>query len=198
MGDKGTRQKLIDAGHRLLLVTGDFSASGVGICREAGTGSPASMTQHFPVREDLLLAILEKEILIYRAYELRVLADPTTESPLARLKQFISMSTTGAKEQQLRSGYLFSNLAATTGPELKVLRARLAAVLREVESSIAISISAAKLVGEFRGTIEPRAVASLLFSGIQKARLEAKLTGSRDHFDQFKIDCIKLLGQNTW
>lgn len=198
MGDKGTRQRLIDAGHRLLLLKGDLSASGVVICREAGTGSPASMTQHFPVREELLLAILEKEILSYRGYELHVLADPTTESPLARLKQFISINTSGANEQQLHSGHLLSNLAATTGPELKALRARLAAALREVERSIAVTVSAAKQAGEFRGTIEPRAVASLLFAGIQKARLEARLTGSREHFDQFKIDCVKLLGQNAW
>lgn len=198
MGDKGTRQKLIDAGHRLFLLSGDFSTSGVIVCREAGAGSPASMTQHFPVREDFFLAVLEKEIVRYRGYELHVLGDPKTESPLARLKSFISLSTTGAKEQQLKSGYLFVNLATTTGPEFKALRARVNGVLLEVERSIESAIYAGRQAGEIRGTIEPRAAAGFIFSGIQKARLATKLTNSREHLEQFKIDCIRLLGQNAW
>lgn len=198
MRDAKTRDRLVAAGHRLFQVKGDLNLTGPKICIAAEVKSSASINEKFGSIDGLLLAVLEAEIQRYRRFELVMLTEAHPSSPIARVKNFIVRSTTEASAEQIAAGFLFANVAATLEPEKFELRVRTREVLVEIEKTLGDTISAARQLNEIIGTVEPRAAATQIFAGIQKLRLDARLSGETGAFSPFLAGCGRLFGRAVW
>jgi TetR/AcrR family transcriptional repressor of nem operon len=167
-----TKQRLIDAGLRLMLERG-YTALGVQDLL-AETGIPkGSFYHHFESKEAFALAVVDA----YQA-QIRALLDATLDDrrrpALERVRRFFE----SARDAYASEGYL-GCLLGGLGQELSgasdVFRRKIDGCLTSIASRLAACLDEARAEGDLPANCDPRATADLLVNAWEGAALRSRL-----------------------
>jgi TetR/AcrR family transcriptional repressor of nem operon len=168
-----TKQRLIDAGLRLLLERG-YNDLGIQALL-AATGTPkGSFYHHFTDKEDFALQVIDAYMVEVHAGLDACLTDPE-RSPVARVRHFFELT-----EQKYREEGYMGCLIGGLGQELsgvsEVFRRRIAACMSAISGRIAICLDEARQIGEIPANCDVQLLADLWVDCWEGAALRSRLT----------------------
>ncbi len=177
-----TKQRLIDAGLRLMLERG-YNAMGIQqLLRETGVPK-GSFYHHFASKEDFALQVIEAYVA-----DVHQLLDATLEDgrhpPLQRVRRFFE----GVRDAYAVEGYLGCFLGAL-GQELsgasEVFRRRIERCIGAIAERLAACLEEARTRGDLPATTDPRRMADVLVDAWEGAALRTRLVRTGRPLDGF-------------
>jgi TetR/AcrR family transcriptional repressor of nem operon len=170
-----TKQRLIEAGLRLLLERG-YNDLGIQALL-AATGTPkGSFYHHFTDKEDFALQVVDAYMVQVHAGLDACLTDPE-RTPVARVRHFFELT-----EQKYREEGYMGCLIGGLGQELsgvsEVFRRRIAGCMSAIAGRIAICLEEARQIGEVPAACDARLLADLWVDCWEGAALRSRLTRS--------------------
>lgn len=170
-----TKQRLIEAGLRLLLERG-YNDLGIQALL-AATGTPrGSFYHHFTDKEDFALQVIDAYMVEVHAGLDSCLTD-LARTPFARVRHFFELT-----EQKYREEGYMGCLIGGLGQELsgvsEVFRRRISACLSAIAGRIAICLEEARQIGEIPAACDVRLLADLWVDCWEGAALRSRLTRS--------------------
>lgn len=167
-----TKQRLIDAGLRMLLEQG-YNSLGIQALLDATHTPKGSFYHHFRDKEDFALQVLDAYMTGVHAGLDACLLDPTLP-PLARIRRFFEMT----QESYRQEGYL-GCLMGGLGQELSgvsdVFRHKIDWCLSSIAERMAKCLSEAQRNGDIRAACDVRELADLLVNCWEGAALRSRL-----------------------
>jgi TetR/AcrR family transcriptional repressor of nem operon len=167
-----TKQRLIDAGLRMLLEQG-YNSLGIQALLDATDTPKGSFYHHFKDKEDFALQVLDAYMAGVHAGLDACLLDHTLP-PLARIRRFFEMT----QESYRQEGYL-GCLMGGLGQELsgvsEVFRRKIDWCLSSIAERMAESLSEAQQKGGVPATCDVREMADLLVNCWEGAALRSRL-----------------------
>jgi TetR/AcrR family transcriptional regulator, transcriptional repressor for nem operon len=167
-----TKQRLIDAGLRMLLEQG-YNSLGIQALLDATHTPRGSFYHHFRDKEDFALQVLDAYMTGVHAGLDACLLDPTLP-PLARIRRFFEMT----QESYRQEGYL-GCLMGGLGQELSgvsdVFRHKIDWCLSSIAERMAKCLSEAQRNGDIRAACDVRELADLLVNCWEGAALRSRL-----------------------
>jgi TetR/AcrR family transcriptional repressor of nem operon len=167
-----TKQRLIDAGLRMLLEQG-YNSLGIQALLDATRTPKGSFYHHFRDKEDFALQVLDAYMTGVHAGLDACLHDQA-QPPLARIRRFFEMT----QESYRQDGYL-GCLMGGLGQELsgvsEVFRRKIDWCLSSIAERMAKCLSEAKQNGEIPGACDVQELADLLVNCWEGAALRSRL-----------------------
>ena len=167
-----TKQRLIDAGLRLLLEQG-YNSLGIQALLDATDTPKGSFYHHFKDKEDFALQVLDAYMTAVHAGLDASLLDQT-QSPLARIRRFFEMT----QESYRQDGYL-GCLMGGLGQELsgvsEIFRRKIDWCLSSIAERMAKCLSEAQQAGEIPAARDVQEMADLLVNCWEGAALRSRL-----------------------
>jgi len=177
------REKLLTEGLRVVHEHG-FGASSVRDIVQAAGVPQGSFTNHFASKEAFGLEIVEQYYVMTNAGVIATLRNDALP-PLARLRQWIEVQLEYLKQDEMRKGCLYGNMAAEASEQSEAIRARIVRAFAENQESVAYCLRAAVEAGELSASTEIVEVAGLIVSSFQGAILVAKAQRSPVSIERF-------------
>jgi TetR/AcrR family transcriptional regulator, transcriptional repressor for nem operon len=178
------REKLLDAGFRLMWQTG-YSATGVrDVVAEAGSPQ-GSFTNHFRSKEDFACEILDR----YFAYVSDLVADAlgdATLRPIDRLRRYLDVITRRLDDADWSRGCMIGNFSLETSAQNERLRTKLSEIFAQWRAPFAACIAEGQEAGEISSEFGPDDLADFLLSSWQGAMLRMKVDRSPEPLERFK------------
>ncbi len=172
MAKSSHREKLLSEGLRVVHRQGYGGASVRDIVQAADVPQ-GSFTNHFASKEAFGLEVLD--LYFAKAQELIAATLRNEElAPLQRLRVYVDANIGFMKTHEMRNGCLLGNYSAEAATQGESIRLRLAAILDEVQQSIAACLKAAVKAGELPKGYKSNDVAGFIVSSLQGAFLIAK------------------------
>lgn len=169
---QNTRQRLLDAGLRLLLAHGYNDLGIQMLLRETGIPK-GSFYHHFASKEDFALQVVDQYMAEVHGALDACLGDETL-APLDRVRRFFELSI----QKYRTEGYL-GCLLGGLGQELSGVserfRARIEGCLATIAARIAVSLEAAAARGDLPADADTRGLADLLVNCWEGAALRSRL-----------------------
>lgn len=167
-----TKQRLIDAGLRMLLEQG-YNSLGIQALLDATHTPKGSFYHHFRDKEDFALQVLDAYMTGVHA-GLDVCLHDQTQAPLARIRRFFEMT----QESYRQEGYL-GCLMGGLGQELsgvsEVFRSKIDWCLSSIAERMAKCLSEAKQRGDIPAACDVQELADLLVNCWEGAALRSRL-----------------------
>ncbi|MBL8129027.1 MAG: TetR family transcriptional regulator C-terminal domain-containing protein [Chloroflexia bacterium] len=167
-----TKQRLIDAGLRMLLEQG-YNSLGIQALLDATHTPRGSFYHHFRDKEDFALQVLDAYMTGVHAGLDECLGDQS-RPPLARIRRFFELT----QESYRQEGYL-GCLMGGLGQELsgvsEVFRSKIDWCLSSIAERLATCLSEAKQRGEIPETCDVQELADLLVNCWEGAALRSRL-----------------------
>lgn len=190
-----TKQRLIDAGLRMLLEQG-YNSLGIQALLDATHTPKGSFYHHFRDKEDFALQVLDAYMTNVHAGLDACLLDPTLP-PLARIRRFFEMT----QESYRQEGYL-GCLMGGLGQELsgvsEVFRSKIDWCLSSIAERMAKCLSEAQRNGDIRAACDVRELADLLVDCWEGAALRSRLRrnpASLTTMLDFYIDSVAIVAR---
>jgi len=180
---KPNREKLLTEGLRVVHEYG-FGASSVRDIVQAAGVPQGSFTNHFASKEAFGLEIMEHYYAMTNAAVVATLRNDALP-PLARLRRWIEGEIEYLKQDEMRKGCLYGNMAAEASEQSEAIRARIVRAFAENQESVAYCLRAAVEAGELSASTEIVEVAGLIVSSFQGAILVAKAQRSPEPIERF-------------
>ena len=169
---------------KVLLCQGYWGASVRDIVRAAGVPQ-GSFTNHFSSKEAFAQEVLERYFSLVRSNIDKTLRNDSSP-PLRRLRAWLDLQIDFLEKSDFRTGCLIGNFSIEASEQSELIRARLAAIIKEINESIVYCLKAAVDAGELSASTDIREVASFLYSSWQGAVLESKVDQSMKPLERFK------------
>jgi TetR/AcrR family transcriptional regulator, transcriptional repressor for nem operon len=167
-----TKQRLIDAGLRMLLEQG-YNSLGIQALLDATHTPKGSFYHHFRDKQDFALQVLDAYMTGVHAGLDACLLDSTLP-PLARIRRFFEMT----QESYRQEGYL-GCLMGGLGQELsgvsEVFRHKIDWCLSSIAERMTTCLSEAQQKGDIRATCDVHGMADLLVNCWEGAALRSRL-----------------------
>lgn len=167
-----TKQRLIDAGLRMLLEQG-YNSLGIQALLDATHTPRGSFYHHFRDKEDFALQVLDAYMTGVHAGLDECLGDQS-RPPLARIRRFFELT----QESYRQEGYL-GCLMGGLGQELsgvsEVFRSKIDWCLSSIAERLATCLSEAKQRGEIPETCDVQELSNLLVNCWEGAALRSRL-----------------------
>lgn len=170
-----TKQRLIDAGLRMLLEQG-YNALGIQTLLAATDIPKGSFYHHFKDKEDFALKVIDAYIAEVHAGLDACLGDQT-RPPLARVRYFFELT-----QQKYRQDGYMGCLMGGLGQELSgvsdVFRRKIEWCFSSIAKRLAICLAEAQKQGQIRTECDVRRIADLLVDCWEGAALRSRLRRS--------------------
>ena len=177
------REKLLTEGLRVVHEHG-FGASSVRDIVQAAGVPQGSFTNHFASKEAFGLEIVEQYYVMTNAGVIATLRNDALP-PLARLRQWIEVQLEYLKQDEMRKGCLYGNMAAEASEQSEAIRARIVRAFADDQESVAYCLRAAVEAGELPASTEIMEIAGFIVSSLQGAILVAKAQRSPVSIERF-------------
>jgi TetR/AcrR family transcriptional repressor of nem operon len=169
---RGTKQRLLEAGLRLLLEHG-YNDLGIQALLEATDTPKGSFYHHFRDKEDFALQVIDAYMAQVHAGLDACLHDPG-RPPLARVRRFFELT-----EQKYREEGYMGCLLGGLGQELsgvsEVFRTRIESCFAAIADRLAACLEEARSRGEIPAACDPRQMADILVDCWEGAALRSRL-----------------------
>ncbi len=190
MKQSDTKSRILDVAQDLIQRFGVNGMSYQDISESIGIRK-ASVHTHFPKKDDLLLALLDR----YRDRFLRIVDGimASDDPPEVKLRRYCSLF-----EATLSSGNQDKVcLGAMVGAELEGLNEavveRVHDFYQDNQKCLVLLLSAGHQEGSFKFLGDVEAMASVLFTSLQGGMLVARVQGGPSHFHQIVEQLIQLV-----
>jgi TetR/AcrR family transcriptional repressor of nem operon len=186
-----TKQRLIDAGLRMLLRHGYNDLGVQGLLDETGTPK-GSFYHHFKDKEDFALQVIDA----YMAQAHSVLDDclaDRTRPPLGRVRRFFEQIRQ-SYEGEGYMGCLLGGLGQELSGVSDVFRQKVEECLSSIAKRIALCLDEAREQGEIRSDSNVRDVANLLVDCWEGAALRSRLRKSPASLSAMLDFCFSSIG----
>ena len=178
------REKLLDAGFRLMWQTG-YAATGVrDIVAEAGSPQ-GSFTNHFRSKEDFACEVLDRYFAYVSGLVTDALGDATLR-PTDRLRRYLDVITQKLDAGDWSRGCMIGNFSLETAAGNERLRQKLADLFERWRGPFAACIAQGQAAGDIAATFSPDDLADFLLSSWQGAMLRMKVDRSPAPLERFK------------
>lgn len=184
MSRADTRDRLLDAGLRVMFRLGYAGAGVRDIVAEAGVAQ-GSFTNHFRSKEAFAAEVLERYFLHVRALVVLALDDEKVP-PRERLRHYLDIITGRLEADQWHRGCLIGDLSAEMPGHSEDFRARLAEIYAIWRQPFARCIQAAQAEGRIAADFAPGDLADFLLSSWQGAMLRMKVERDPRPLEIFK------------
>jgi TetR/AcrR family transcriptional repressor of nem operon len=190
--EQGNREKILDAAAALFRQGGlrptslDEVLERSGVCR-------SNFYYHFKSKEDLGLAVLNRQALRFEETVIRGILEDERESPRRRLSRLFDLLTSELRADAYRSGCPFGSLAAELSGLHPEFQSRLSAFFRKWEEAVERCLREGVAQGEFRDGLDTRRTATALVSQIEGAVLLTKTHGHCGPIEDGAQVILKLL-----
>lgn len=182
-GRSDTRQALVWCGTELLTERG-FQVTGIEeVLKRVGVPK-GSFYHFFKSKDEFGAAVIENYVAFY-ARKMDRIFNNTSNTPIARLKEFVANAKHGMTKFDFRRGCLIGNLGQELASLDKEFRVQLEAVLVSWEDRVAACLKEAVQVGEISAGSDAQALSRFFWIGWEGAILRSKLTRSLAPIDQF-------------
>jgi TetR/AcrR family transcriptional repressor of nem operon len=172
---RSTRDAILDAASRLILVRGYSATSIDDVLRESTVGK-GNFYYYFKSKEDLAHAILDR---VVRGFVDRTLepcfSDPAP-SRLGQIRCFLDHLVSAQRDSACVGGCMMGNLASELSDVHEGFRARLAEVFGHWERRLTTALAEGQQRGEVVAGCQSAAVAQFLVASLEGAILMTKLT----------------------
>lgn len=167
-----TRERLIDAAHRLAQCKGFDRTSVADVMTEAGVGK-GTFFYHFPSKDSLGLAVLEKD----RADFMQMI-DDCLDAPTPRegLERFFAAAFRKHESTGFTGGCIWGNTALEMSDANPEYTALVAEVFAQWTAKIAANIQEGQDCGEVRADIPAENIARCVVAVIEGAIMMSRLT----------------------
>lgn len=169
---QATRERLIDAAYGLARRKG-FDRTSVAEVMEAAEVGKGSLYHHFPGKDDLGLAVLERDRQGFMAFLDSALAAPT---PLAGLERFFALALQKHRETGFVGGCLWGNTALEMSDTNPAFARVVADVFEEWTAKVAAIIRAGQESGQIRADFPARDLARSVIAMIEGGIMLSRLT----------------------
>jgi TetR/AcrR family transcriptional regulator, transcriptional repressor for nem operon len=184
MARSSLRERILDAGLRVMFRTG-YAGSGVrDIVAEAGTPQ-GSFTNHFRSKEEFAGAVLDRYFAHLKGLVSQALDDPNL-GPRQRLRRYLDIISERLAADGFNRGCLIGDLSLEAAPRSERLREQLDAIFREWRRPFAAAIAEGQAKGEIAATFAPEELAEFLLASWQGAILRMKVERSAVPLERFK------------
>lgn len=167
-----TKQRLIDAGLRMLLEQG-YNSLGIQALLDATHTPRGSFYHHFRDKEDFALQVLDAYMTGVHAGLDECLGDQS-RPPLARIRRFFEL-TQESYQQEGYLGCLMGGLGQELSGVSEVFRSKIDWCLSSIAERLATCLSEAKQRGEIPETCDVQELADLLVNCWEGAALRSRL-----------------------
>lgn len=167
-----TKQRLIDAGLRMLLEQG-YNSLGIQALLDATHTPRGSFYHHFRDKEDFALQVLDAYMTGVHAGLDECLGDQS-RPPLARIRRFFEL-TQESFQQEGYLGCLMGGLGQELSGVSEVFRSKIDWCLSSIAERLATCLSEAKQRGEIPETCDVQELADLLVNCWEGAALRSRL-----------------------
>jgi TetR/AcrR family transcriptional regulator, transcriptional repressor for nem operon len=178
------RETLLNEGLKVVLSQGYSGASVRDIVRAAGVPQ-GSFTNHFASKEVFAQEVLDLYFAMVRNNAEKTLRNDSLR-PLRRLRAWIDLQIAFLQKGDCRTGCLIGNFSIEASDQSKLIRQRLAEIVKDVTESLVYCLKAGVDAGELSASTDIREVASFLYSSWQGAILQSKVDQSTKPLERFK------------
>lgn len=191
MIENETRNRLIDAGLKALLVNG-YDGVGIGpILAEAGVPK-GSFYHFFASKEAFACAVLETYSEHYRE-NLAELLDNASKSPQQRLETYFGALEHEFRREQPLGGCLYGVIAQTLAPRGEKLRAKVQQCFAVWEDRLRKVLAEAEAAGELAPGVNAEDAAAVLIEAYEGALVRMKVQGTSRPFERFRTYALRRL-----
>ena len=148
-------------------------------------GVPKGSFYHFFKSKDEFGAAVIENYVAYYARKMDLIFDNTSNSPMARLKEFVENAKRGMTKFDFRRGCLIGNLGQELASLDNQFRQQLEAVLVSWEDRVTACLEEAIVAGEIAPDSDAHALSRFFWIGWEGAILRAKLTRDLAPIDHF-------------
>jgi len=178
-----TREALIRCGIELLTEQGFRTTSIEEVLNRVGVPK-GSFYHFFKSKDDFGTAVIENYV-DYYTKKMGGIFQNESQTPLARLRQFVEISKEGLIRFEFRRGCLVGNMGQELANVSDTFRTQLEAVLQSWEDMLTQCLQRAIEVGEIAPNNDPRAISRYFWLGWEGAILRSKLMRSAEPVDHF-------------
>lgn len=171
-----TRRKIVEVAATHIHRNG-FQASSVGeILQEVGV-SKGALYHHFPTKNDLGHAVIDRFAEMHRERWAAVLAAP---DPLTSISGFLEETIDCLDDDEIACGCPINNLAQEMSPVDEGFRVRIHAVFERWREEVSDAFERAQSAGTIREDVEPRLAATFLVAALEGSISLGKAAQSKD------------------
>jgi TetR/AcrR family transcriptional repressor of nem operon len=151
----------------------------------------ASIHTHFPKKDDLLVALLNR----YNDRFLRVVDGiiATSDGPEVKLRRYCGLFETTLCSGSQDKACLYAMVGAESATLNHPLTEQVRHFYQENEARLLLILEAGRVTGDFRFPGEPQATASLIFSLLEGGMLVARAHGGAAQFQRVIEQLIQLI-----
>jgi len=179
-----TRSRLLEKGGELISSLG-FNATGVQEITAAAGVPKGSFYNYFESKEAFALAILTEYCESMTAAYGPILDERDTP-PLVRIARYFEGLAGFHQRRRYAAGCLIGNMALEVTPASELVRAKLAAIYRDLTAALADCLREAQARGDLATAKDPGRLADALIDTFEGAVMRAKVERSRAPFDSFE------------
>jgi TetR/AcrR family transcriptional repressor of nem operon len=184
MSQRSLREDILNAGLKVVFLSGYQGASVRDIC--AAAGAPlGSFTNHFRSKEAFVQEVLDRYFANTKTLVSEALNDVSL-TPRQRLKRYLDIISRRLEGANWNVGCLIGDLSLEASLKSKPLRERLEAIFHEWRAPFAQCIAEAQGAGEIDSKFEPIDLAEFLLASWEGAILRMKVEGGPAPLDRFK------------
>jgi TetR/AcrR family transcriptional repressor of nem operon len=184
VGRPSLREKILDAGLKVMFQVGFQAATVRDICAVAGAPQ-GCFTNHFRSKEAFAREVLDRYFSGTKEFVKQALDDKSL-TPRQRLKRYLDIITGYAADRKWNLGCLIGDFSLETVPHSELLRLRLEAIFQEWRTPFAACIAEAQAIGEIESTFDPVELAEFLLASWEGAILRMKVERSPAALERFK------------
>lgn len=170
-----TRDTILDAAARLILVRGYSATSIDDVLRESAVGK-GNFYYYFRSKEDLGYAILDRVIRSFIDRTLEPCFSEPDRNRMSQIRCFLDNLVEIQRERGCVGGCPMGNLASELSDVHEGFRGRLAEVFTQWRSRLTASLTEGQMRGEVGRACDPAAVAQFLMASLEGAILMTKVT----------------------
>lgn len=184
MTKQSTRERIIEAGLRVMFRQGYVGAGVRDIVAEAATPQ-GSFTNHFRSKEAFARDVLDHYFDTVKALVAQALGDPAL-TPRQRLGRYLDIITERLEKDAFHRGCLIGDFSLEAAPVSDMLRERLAEIYAEWRTPFAQCIAEGQASGELDPEFDAQDLAEFLLASWEGAILRMKVDRSPEALERFK------------
>jgi TetR/AcrR family transcriptional repressor of nem operon len=172
---RSTRDAIVDAASRLILVKGYSATSIDDVLKDSSVGK-GNFYYYFKSKEDLAYAILDRVVRAFVDQTLEPCFSDPDRNRLTQIQCFLDHLVSVQRDSACVGGCLMGNLASELSDVHEGFRARLAEVFGHWRTRLTTALADGQARGEVGKGCSPAAVAQFLVASLEGAILMTKLT----------------------
>jgi len=184
MGILSTRERILDAGLKVLFRQGYIGSGIRDVVAEAGIPL-GSFTNYFRTKESFVAEVLDRYFANLKTLVSKALNDKSL-TPRQRLKRYLEIISGRLQREKWNRGCLIGDLSLEASLQSKLLRKRLEEIFREWRTPFAQCIAEAQAAREIDSKFEPTDLAEFLLSSWEGAILRMKVEGGPAALERFQ------------